>query len=152
MFCFFWIYLLTPLSGSKSFFFFFSPAPPLNKLEQLNACVHFSSSCSVTLSQKKIPNPTQGCVLLRFHIKFCFLIHELLIFSLSETWPPSVLSHKEIKNGMLDQSKGCTFYYMLMQLCWKRSFVMPSDSRHLCFASRYWGNVKFLLNCIALTA
>lgn len=56
---------------------------------------------------------------------------------------PVCLSHKEIKNGMLDQSKHavlCVYADYLEMVV----YVTSSDSRHLCFASR---NMKFLLHC-----
>lgn len=59
-----------------------------------------------------------------------------MIFSpLQKHMTPVCLSHKEIKNGMLDQSKHAVLCvnadYLEMVV-----YVMSSDSRHLCFASR----------------
>ncbi len=57
-----------------------------------------------------------------------------MIFFPSET-RPVCLSHKEIKNGMLDQIKHAVLCvnadYLEMVV-----YVTSSDSRHLCFASR----------------
>lgn len=84
---------------------------PLSKLEQLdNDGVYFSSSSSVTPEPKENPNSK----LCGFH----FLIHELMIFSLSETWPLFVWVTRKSKMACLTKVNMLSFVLMQIILKW----------------------------------